>query len=64
MDESLLVLVGQFFQSLPLGFRNKQRGEDSSQHEEGKNFEAGGERVSDVHIQRLRMRVKKQHTYD
>lgn len=39
-DVCLLVLVGECFEGLLLGLWDKQRGEDSRQHEEGKDFHA------------------------
>jgi len=53
LNKTLLVFVGQVFQSLPFGFRNKQGGEYSSKHEGGKNFEAGGGWELDCHIQKV-----------
>jgi len=37
--ESVLRFVRQLFQTLALGFRDKQSGENPSQHEKGENFE-------------------------
>lgn len=48
LDESLLVLVGQLFQTLSFSLREEQGGENASQHEEGEDFEACSKWILDM----------------
>src|SRR5580693_8019682 len=61
LDESILGFVGQVFQTLPLGFRDKQCGENASKHEESKKFQAGGESESVYYCQSHRTIKKITH---